>query len=303
MRILISGATGLVGQALIQHLSGDGHRVSILTRSDSRVTPHHDAIERYIEWTPPSVPPQLEVIEGFDAFIHLAGEPIAGRRWTASQKERIYDSRITATRVLMRQFEAAKHPPGIVISASAVGYYGDTGEQPVDEHAAAGDGFTAYLCRNWESEALEAAKFGARVVLLRTGIVLSNRGGALARMLPVFRVGLGGRLGSGRQWMSWITEEDLTRLIAYCLETQELSGPVNAVSPAPVRNHEFTSSLARRLGRPALVPVPATALRLAYGKLADETLLVSQRVTPAKLERSSFQFNAPDLDTALSTLL
>ena len=203
----------------------------------------------------------------------------------------------------MRHLAAAKHPPGIVISASAVGYYGGTGEQMVDETAPTGNGFTAGLCRDWESAALEAKAFGARVVLLRTGLVLSKHGGALARMLPVFRAGLGGRIGSGRQWMSWISESDLIRLIAHCLDNPDLSGPVNAVSPAPGRNHEFTSTLARQIRRPSIMPVPATALRILYGRPADETLLLSQRISASKIQQSGFGFNAPDLETALTAAL
>ena len=299
MDILISGATGIVGRALVEHLLAREHRVTVLSRGGPRSDAPYNRVSGHIRWNPPTVPPAVRAVDGFDALIHLAGEPIAARRWTVAQRKRIDESRVAGTRLLMKQLHSTESPPPVVISASAVGYYGDTGERTVDEKALPGTGFTPDVCRRWEAEALAARGFGSRVILLRTGIVLSERGGALARMLPIFRAGLGGRLGNGLQWMSWITAGDLARVVAHCLDHEELAGPVNAVSPEPVRNRDFTRALARQLGRPALAPAPATVLRLMYGRMAEETLLASQRVRPALLEQSGFTFETPGIEAAL----
>ena len=290
--IAISGASGLLGRPLAERLSGAGHRVLRLVR--------HDPVrDDEIRFEPEAGRIDAGRLEGLDAVVHLAGESIAAGRWTPERRRRIRESRVLGTELLARTLAGLSRPPRTLISASAIGYYGDRGDEPLDEDAAPGAGFLSETCVAWEAATVAAERAGLRVVKLRIGIVLSAKGGALARMVPPFRAGLGGRLGSGRQFMSWISREDLLRVIERALAEGDLAGPLNAVAPAPVRNREFARVLARVLGRPAIFPAPAAAIRLLLGQMGRELLLASTRVVPRRLERIGFRHEHPDLDSAL----
>ncbi len=291
MKILISGANGLIGSILKPFLRTGGHTVYQLERQSS-------SDPQSIFWQPRSGEIELEKLEGLDAVIHLAGESVMGR-WTPEKKERILKSRVEGTRLLVDSLAQLKQPPKVLICSSAVGYYGDRGAERLSETAPAGEGFLAEVCQAWEAEAARAADYGIRTIMARTGIVLSGQGGALATMLPPFQLGLGGKLGSGQQYMSWISIDDMIRAFYHCLYTESLSGPVNFVAPSPLQNSRFTESLARVLHRPAWFQVPKFALDLVMGKSADEMLLASTRVEPAQLVSSGFIFQYPDLDSAL----
>jgi uncharacterized protein len=294
LRVLISGSSGLIGGALVPALRAGGHDVKRLVRG-AVATPDQ------ISWNP-AEPLAPESVSGFDAVVHLAGESIA-TRWTEAKKRRIADSRVPATEHLAAALIKAQQRPRVFICGSAIGYYGDRGEESLREDSPSGEGFVGEVCRQWEAAAESAASAGIRVVQIRTGIVLSRQGGALATMLPPFRMGLGGNLGNGRQWMSWIDLRDEVGAIQHLLATDSIHGPVNLVSPNPVRNAEFTKTLASVLHRPAIFPMPAFAVRLAFGQMADELLLASQRVQPAKLASRGYRFQYADLRTALASIL
>jgi len=247
-----------------------------------------------------AIPPEL--VSGFDAVIHLTGESVAGR-WTAVKKVRIRNSRVLSTTNLSNALAKSESPPKVFLCASAIGYYGNRGDEILTEESPSGAGFLPEVCREWEAATEPAAKADIRTVNLRTGIVLSRSGGALKQMLLPFRLGLGGRIGSGRQWWSWIHIEDFIAAVHHTLQNESVKGPVNMVSPGPVTNAEFTKTLARVLRRPAILPVPAFAARLALGQLADEALLAGARVEPKKLVESGFDFKFPDLGSALENLL
>ena len=295
MRVLVSGASGLVGTALGETLRAQGHEVGRLVRR-----PAQGADE--VSWDPGKDQLEAGDLAGFDAVVHLAGENVSGGRWTQARKKRILESRVKGTRLLAERLAALESPPSVWVSASAIGLYGDRGDEILDEAKQPGTGFLADVCSRWEA-ATASAPDGVRVVRLRIGLVLSERGGALAKMLPAFRAGLGGRLGDGRQYMSWITLEDLVAAIGRALEDPSLEGAVNAVSPGAVTNKEFTATLGRVLRRPTVVPAPAAALRLALGEMADELLLASARVVPRRLEEVGFEFRWPSLEGALKHLL
>ncbi len=302
MKILMTGSSGLVGSALVSALSRSGHTVCRLLRPESVAGPRTEALGIPIRWNPATG--ELEgAAAGAEAVINLAGESIAAGRWTVERKARLRSSRIAATRNLVTAVARLEPRPKIFISASAIGYYGNRGDQELAEDSAPGSDFLAGVARDWEAEAARAEAFGMRAVELRFGVILARHGGALARMLLPFRFGLGGRLGSGRQWMSWLTLAETVSIIRFSLENQEARGPVNAVSPQPARNAEFTSALARALGRPAIFPAPAFALRLALGEMADALLLSSQRVLPRQLTELGYRFLHPDLSIALSAIL
>ncbi|MGH9500842.1 MAG: TIGR01777 family oxidoreductase [Terriglobales bacterium] len=294
LKVLLSGSSGLIGSALLLALRADGHDVKCLVRG-AAISPGQ------VLWHPagPLVP---DAVSGFDAVIHLAGESIAAR-WTKTRKRRIAESRIPATQHLATALCKARQRPRVFICASAIGYYGDRGEEILREDSPSGQGFAAEVCRQWEAAAQAVAGSGIRAVQIRTGVVLSAAGGALAKMLPPFRMGAGGKVGSGRQWMSWIDLRDEVGAIQHLLAAESVSGPVNLVSPNPVRNAEFTKTLAAALHRPAIFPMPAFAARLAFGRMADELLLASQRVQPAKLKSSGYEFHSPDLRTTLEGIL
>lgn len=296
-RILISGASGLVGSALEAQLRAAGAQTSSLTRGAA------DAARGRIHWDPAKRELDAAQLEGFDAVVHLAGENIGGGRWTRVQKERLLESRSQGTRLIAGALAAAKKKPRALVCASAIGYYGDRGEELLTEASAAGQGFLPDVCRAWEHASHAARNSGIRVVTLRYGIVLSARGGALAKMLTPFRLGLGGPLGSGRQWMSWIALEDAVGAIQVALANGNWNGAFNAVAPQPVRNADFTRALARVLKRPAILPAPAFALRLALGEMADALLLASTRVVPERLQQAGYVHRHPELEGALRAAL
>ncbi len=295
MKVLVSGSSGLIGSALVPALRQAGHQVVRLVRR--RPEPPDEFF-----WLPDAGQLDRSALEGVDAVIHLAGETI-GKRWTSSVKERIRTSRIEGARLLTEAMREMGTPPRVFVSASAVGYYGDRGSEILDENEAPGRGFLAEVCKDWEAATRPAAERGVRVVNTRTGIVLSGRGGALKAMLPLFQLGLGGVLGDGRQYMSWIAIDDAVRGYLHLLEDSGLSGPVNLTSPNPVTNAEFTQTLAKVLGRPAFLRVPAQVLALPLGEMAQETLLASQRAIPRRLLERGFQFQYPELEGALRHVL
>jgi uncharacterized protein (TIGR01777 family) len=296
LRVLLSGAGGLIGSALQPVLTAAGHEVVKLVRRT--VT----AGEAARSWDPATGQLDPASLAGFQSIIHLAGEPIVGR-WSKEKKRRIRNSRVGATGLLARSLASLPSPPESLLCASAIGIYGDRGDEELDEHSRAGEGFLADVGREWEAATEPAARAGIRVVHLRFGVVLSSAGGALAKMLPPFRAGLGGRLGNGRQYMSWVTLDDAASAIHHILTCKELSGAVNVVAPQPVTNREFTASLGRALSRPALLPVPAVVLRILLGEMAGSLLLAGARVLPRKLMRHGYRFRHAGLEEALRHLL
>ena len=296
MKILISGSTGLVGSALVPALQSSGHEVLALVRSSSSGTQSRTGS---VTWDPTSGQLSAANLEGIDAAVHLAGENIAARRWTPAQKAKIRESRVAGTRLLAETLAKLKEQPRTLVCASAIGFYGDRSDQRLNEDSPPGTGFLADTCREWEAAARPAVEQGIRVVHLRTGLVLASQGGALAKMLPPFRLGLAGIIGSGRQYMSWISLGDLVAVISYALSNETLRGPVNAVAPNPVTNYEFTKTLGRVLRRPTLFPMPAFAARLAFGEMADGLLLASTRIDPKRLLDCGFRFRFPELEAAL----
>jgi uncharacterized protein (TIGR01777 family) len=293
-KILVSGSTGLIGTALLSALRTSGYEVTCLVRGGT-------SGKEQIGWDP-ARPLAPESVSGFDAVVHLAGESIVGR-WTDAKKRRIRESRVQGTRNLAAALAAAPQRPQLLISASAIGYYGDRGEETLREDSSSGDGFLPEVCREWEEAAEPVAKVGIRCVQIRIGVVLSASGGALHAMLLPFRMGVGGKMGSGRQWMSWVHIDDLVGAVQHVIKCDTLRGPVNVVAPNPVRNAEFTKVLSSVLSRPAIFPMPAFAARLVFGQMGDELLLVSQRVEPAKLLTSGYSFKKSDLKTALEAIL
>jgi uncharacterized protein (TIGR01777 family) len=299
MRIVISGATGLIGTALAARLEQDGAEVTRLVRGSA-------SGPGQVRWDPRG-PLDPDVVSGADGVVSLTGAPVAGRRWTAARKEVLRDSRIASTATLAAAIAAAGRPPPVLLSGSAIGWYGDTGDREVDETAPAGSGFLPALVRDWEAAAAPAAAAGCRVVTLRTGLVLSSRGGLLGPLLPLFRLGLGARLASGRQYLSWIALEDHVRACRFLLGLDDpagagLSGPVNLTAPAPVTNAAFTTALARAVHRPALFWVPAPALRAGLGEMATE-VTGGSRVQPTRLLAAGFTFRYPGIDAALAAAL
>ena len=301
MRILITGATGFIGRALVPALQREGHTVVVWSRSEARA---RAGLGADIETVPAGSGPagMTAALERCDAVVNLAGEPILGGRWTAARRATLRESRVGLTAELVRALEAARQRPRVLVSGSAVGYYGDRADEILTEESAPGDGFLADLCRDWEDEARKAEALGLRVVLLRTGVVLGRGGGALAQMLPAFRLGAGGPIGSGRQYLPWIHLHDLVGVIVAALGDDRMRGPINGVGPEPVTSRDFAKALGRALHRPAVLPAPALALRVIFGQAAD-VLLASQRVVPAALERLAFPFAFPTLDAALADVL
>lgn len=295
MRVLVSGASGLIGRAVVEALARAGAEVVKLVRSAV-------AEPGAARWSPVDGWLEDAAARGADAVVHLAGESIAGR-WTAARKRAIRQSRVEGTRTLVGGIARLSPRPRVLVAASAVGFYGDRGDEELDETSAPGSGFLADVCREWEQASEEARALGIRVVRLRFGVVLAPNGGALGRMLPVFRLGLGGRLGSGRQWMSWIGIEDAVSVVRAAIDREELSGPVNAVAPCAVTNAEFTRTLGEVVGRGTPLAVPGSLLRLAVGEMADEALLASVRALPRALAAAGFPFARPTLRQALRSVL
>lgn len=297
MIVVISGSTGLVGTALVSALEGQGDLVRRLVRGEVRDGDHE------IHWDIDAGQIDASELNGVDAVVHLAGENIAGGRWTENFKRRILESRVRGTTLLATTLAGLEMKPSVLVSGSATGYYGNRGDEVVDETSESGSGFLAEVCRQWEAATEPAREAGIRVVNLRTGPVLSKKGGALAKMLLPFRLGLGGVIGSGRQYFSWIELDDLVSAIVFVLQNESISGPVNAVAPGAVTNYEFTKTLGRALGRPTIFPMPAFAARLAFGEMADEMLLGGAHVEPRGLSQSDFEFSYPKLESALEHVL
>jgi hypothetical protein len=296
MQVLVSGSTGLIGRALVSHLEGAGHEITPLVR------PETSEAAGGIPWAPSRGELDGARLEGFDAVVHLAGESI-NQRWTERTKQRIRDSRVEGTRLLAGTLAELDDPPEVLVSASAVGYYGDRGDAWLTEDAGPGELFISEVCRQWEEASRVAAENDIRVVNPRTGIVLSTDGGALPQMLPPFKFGLGGRLGSGDQYMSWATRDDVSRIVEHVIETEEIDGPVNVCTPEPVTNETFTETLGSVLGRPTFLRVPGFGVRLLFGQMGEELLLASDRMRPAVLEETGFTWRYPDLRPALEHVL
>lgn len=298
-RVLVSGASGLIGSALVRAITADRISVVRLVRK-----PRSDG-QGEICWSPLSSPAigDPSLLEGFDAVIHLSGANIGDHRWTAAYKREIVESRVQTTQALSLLLTGLKRPPQTFLCASAVGIYGNRGDEVLTEASTPGSGFLAETCDRWEAATQPARAAGIRVVHLRFGVALSAEGGALSKMLSLFRLGLGGRLGSGQQWMSWISLTDLVSAVSFILGASQLAGPINMVAPNPVTNADFTRTLARTIHRPAVFPAPAFALRVAMGEMADEALLASARAIPAQLTQAGFDFKHPELGAALESLL
>jgi uncharacterized protein (TIGR01777 family) len=295
MKIAVSGASGLVGGALVPALRSGGHEVLRLVRREARGPDE-------VRWNPATKTIEAARLEGLDAVVHLSGENIADGRWTDAKKARLRSSRVGSTRFLSETLAGLARKPSVLVSASALGYYGDRGDAWLDETAPAATDFFGELCVEWEAAAARAAHAGIRVVHPRTGIVLSRAGGALAKMLLPFKLGVGGKVGSGRQYFSWIALDDVVGVILHLLARRDLVGPVNASAPEPVTNAELTKTLGRVLGRPTVMPVPAFALRVAFGEVAD-ALLASTRLRPERLLATGYRFRFPELEAALRHVL
>jgi uncharacterized protein (TIGR01777 family) len=301
MKILVTGSTGLVGRALVSALAKEGHSVCRLVRPGTNA--NDDAGGFNVAWNPATGELGGAAV-GPDAVVHLSGASIAGGRWTEKRKAELKTSRVDVTRALIEAIGKMNAKPAVFVSASAIGYYGNRGDEILSEESTAGDGFLAEIAKEWEAEALKAEAWRTRMVLARFGIILAKQGGALPKMVTPFRMGVGGRLGSGKQWMSWIALEDVVVILKRAISDAAMFGAVNVVSPEPVTNAEFTKELARALHRPAIFPVPPFALRLALGpEMADALLLGSQRVVPKKLEQIGYTFRFSTLSSALSAIL
>jgi uncharacterized protein (TIGR01777 family) len=294
MKLLITGASGLIGTALQSSFSEKGYEMVLAGRK-----PSHDA--GHITWDAEKGfdTEDLKKLEGLDAIIHLAGEPVGDWRWTDDKKKRIRDSRVNGTRTIIDAISKLKTKPKALISMSGVGYYGDRGDDPLTERGGVGDTFLAEVCRDWEAEARKAENYGVRVVLARNGVVLSKDGGALATMMTPFSLGLGGVVGSGKQWLSWLSLDDMVGAVNFVLENEDIEGAVNVVSPNPVTNEEFTKTLGEVIHRPTFLPLPRFAVNLMMGEMGDALLIDSARAVPKKLEDAGYEFIYPDLKPAL----
>lgn len=295
MKIAVAGATGFIGSALVAHLGTVGHRVVRLMRRGP------DASRADALWDPSHGVLDPAALDGVQAVVNLAGEPVA-ERWTAERKRRIKTSRVETTTLIANTIAGLARPPRVLVNASAIGIYGDRGDEVLDESSAPGTGFLAEVAQVWEASAAPVIERGIRTVFTRFGIVLGAAGGALEKMLPPFKLGAGGRLGNGKQWMSWVTLDDVVAAIDYAITSDRVSGPVNVVAPNPVTNAEFTHDLGHALHRPAVATVPGFALKLAYGEMGEAVLLASQRVAPRALEQAGFAFKHPLLPAALEQI-
>ncbi|HYA98216.1 MAG TPA: TIGR01777 family oxidoreductase [Methylomirabilota bacterium] len=299
MRILVTGSSGLVGAALVEQLLREGNTVFRLIRPESKASGAGTAVG----WNPAAGEIDAAAAQGADAVVHLAGASIADGRWNEARKALLRSSRVETTRQLVKALARLKPAPKVLVAASAVGYYGNRGDELLTEESPPGTDFLAELARDWEAEAAKGEAWGMRVVRLRFGVVLAKSGGALAKMLPPFRLGAGGRLGSGRQWMSWLALDEAVGMIRFALENEAARGALNAVAPEPARNADFTRALAKALRRPAIFPAPEFALRLVLGEMADALLLSSQRAVPKRLQELDYRFAHPELGEALAAAL
>jgi uncharacterized protein (TIGR01777 family) len=297
VRVLIGGASGLLGTALSCRLVSRGHDARVLVRREARGAGE-------VAWDPQAGRLPDDALAGVDVVVNLNGASIGERRWTDAQKERLRASRLGPTELLAGRIAAGPDRPRLFVTGSAVGYYGDAGDETLTEDHAGGDDFMACLCRDWEAAAAPAEAAGVRTVRLRSGVVLARDGGILGQMIPPFRLGLGGRTGSGDQWMSWVAIDDFVRAVEFVIDEESIAGPVNVVAPNPARNRDFTRALAKALRRPAVLPTPLPVLRLRYGReLVDGLMLVSQRVVPARLAEGGFTFEHADIDSAIRSVL
>lgn len=298
MKILISGASGLVGTHLIPTLKAKGHEIFRLVRKTPKASDE-------IRWDSEKgfSDEERAKLENFDAVVHLAGDNVASENWSEEKKRKIRDSRVVGTRVLVDALKTLEKPPRILVSASAIGFYGNREDEILTEDSAKGSGFFPEVCSEWENEALKAEAFGARVVMPRIGIVLTKDGGALEKMLTPFKFGVGGRLGSGKQWMSWIALEDLIRIIHLALENTQLRGAINAAAPNPVTNEEFTRTFGKVLNRPTILPLPEFAIKLMFGEMGETILLEGARVLPKRLTENGFEFKFTNLEPAMKEIL
>lgn len=301
MHVAITGATGFIGGHLVSRLDTEGISWSVLTRSVERARQKLPHARSIVHWDPPGTAPEASKLEGLDAVVHMAGVPVA-QRWTRAAKAAILESRVRSTETLTETLLTLRTPPPVLVSHSAIGFYGPRDDSPLDENATGGSDFLARVCRSWEDAARPAREHGIRVVNPRIGIVLGPDGGALPMMLPPFRLGIGGPIGSGKQWMSWIHIDDVVGLLLHAIREPAIAGPLNATSPAPVRNKEFAQALGAALHRPALLPTPVIGLKLIYGEFAD-ILATGQRVIPAKARQTGYVFRFPDLGDALRDVL
>lgn len=292
MKVLITGSTGLLGKDLQKSFTEKGYDMLLASRKE----PTDD---NHIQWSIEEGFADPEKLEGIDVVVHLAGENVSGLRWTDEKKKAIRDSRVLGTRNVVDAISKLKNKPKVLVASSAIGFYGERGEEEVTESSAAGDNFLAGVCKEWEAESRRAEDAGIRTVLLRTGIVLSKDGGALATMLTPFKLGVGGVVGSGKQWMSWISLEDEIAVINYVIENENIRGAVNAVSPNPVTNHDFTKTLGDVLYRPTFLPLPEFAVSMIFGEMGDALLLASTKVMPKRLEDAGFEFKHPNLKEAI----
>lgn len=297
MKILVSGSSGLVGSALVAYLRDQGHTVVRLVRQ----TPAEKS-EPAIVWNPETGRYNTSDCEGFDVVINLAGENIA-TRWNNTKKQKILESRVKTTRLLSECLAKLENPPRLFINASAVGFYGNHGTTELTEQTPPGEGFLADVCKQWEEATMPAQQRGIRVAILRIGTVLSPKGGALSMMLPAFKMGAGGKIGSGKQYISWIVIDDLLRIVSFLIDNDACSGPFNVVSPNPVTNEEFTETLGRVVSRPTMIPMPAMMAKLMFGEMADEVLLTSIRAMPYRLQHAGFGFQHPRLEEALQSII
>lgn len=297
MRVLVTGSTGLIGSALVERLHKRGDAPVRMVRAK------RGSGDTEATWNPEAGSIDRDALDGLDAVVHLAGESVAGGRWTREKKGRIRDSRLRGTRLLCETLATLHAPPHVLVSASAIGIYGNRGDEIMREDSPPADDFLADVCKEWEAATIMAQRAGIRVVRIRIGVVLSARGGALAQMLTPFRLGLGGVVGSGKQYMSWITLDDIVNAILFCIENDALSGPVNGMAPNPVTNRDFTKTLGKVLRRPTLLPLPAIAVRALFGEMGNALLLASTRGHPTRLLEAGFRFDYPDLEPALRRLL
>ncbi|HYK04015.1 MAG TPA: TIGR01777 family oxidoreductase [Thermoanaerobaculia bacterium] len=297
MKIVVAGGSGFIGEALVKRLVARGDDVAVLTRDASRLRAW-----RPLVWDARTQGSWSEAVAGADAVVNLAGESIADGRWTEARKRRLVDSRLNATRAIVEALRRAPSPRRALVNASAVGFYGDRQDEELDESSSKGEGFLAQLVDHWEAAAREAEPH-ARLVVLRFGVVLATGGGALQKMLLPFKLGAGGPIGSGNQWMSWIERDDAVRMVEWAIDNEDARGVYNATAPQPVRNREFAKALGRAVSRPAFMPAPGFALKLAFGQMAEEALLAGQKVLPRRAEREGFRFELPSIDAALARAL